>query len=343
MPKISINLLGWNHDHETIKKSIDSFLAQDFDDFEFVFSDNGSHNGLYEFVRETYKGKSKIRVVDNGKNLGFAGGHNKFFREAQSEFLMTSNPDVIADKSFLQNILRAFEDPKVAAATGKMLKPEKTADGRNILDGTGIMIEKSGRARERGQWQADSGQYDHKTDVFGISGTIAVYRRAALESVRMQYNFRGTEFDEYLDEDFIAYWEDLDFSWRLRLAGWNIKFVPEAVVWHERNAGSSKGGYKKLFAYVRHHKAISRNVRKWNWRNHLFAIIKNDFGAAFWKNSPRIFIRETAMLAYIICFEPGTLKAVPEFFGLLPKMLAKRRIIQQNKKISGKEMEKWFI
>ncbi len=343
MPKISINLLSWNNDPAEVKRSIDSFLAQDFNDFEFVFSDNGSENGLYEFVRRTYANQPKVRVVQNGSNLGFARGHNKFFRETQSEFLMTLNPDVIAGKGFLENILKAFGDPGVGAATGKMLKPEKAAAGANILDGTGIIVFKSRRARERGQWQEDIGQFDSETGIFGVSGTAAVYRKSALESIRLKYKYKGAEFDEYIDEDFFAYWDDLDLSWRLRLAGWSCKFVPEAIVWHPRKAGSSKGGYRDFAAFVRHHKKISPQVRKWNWQNHLFAIIKNDFGAGFWKDFPRIFMRETAMLGYILLFEPGTLKTIPEFLKLLPKMRFKRKAIQKNKKITSAEIERWFV
>lgn len=335
MPKISINLLGWNHDFQAIKKSIDSFLAQDFEDFEFVFSDNGSANGLLDFVRETYKNEPKVRVVDNGENLGFAGGHNKFFSKTDSEFLMTSNPDVIADRSFLKNMLKAFDDPDVGAATGKMLKLEKAADGKNILDGTGIEIYKSRRARERGQWQEDIGQYDNAKRVFGVSGTAALYRKSALQSIKLFEH-------EFIDEDFFAYWEDLDLSWRLRLAGWECAYVPEAIVFHPRAVGSSRGGYKKFAAFKKHHQQISEKVRKWNWRNHLFAIIKNDFGWNFWKGLPFILARETAMLGYIIFFEPSTLKAVPDFFRLLPKMLIKRKIIQSKRKVTSQKMERWF-
>ncbi len=338
MPRLSINLLRYATPWDEIKACIDSVLAQDFDDFEMVYSENApaGKERLVEKVRSHYAANKKLRAVDNGDNLGYAGGQNRFFTDTESELLMVLNPDVIMQTGFLREIIAAFSDPKTGAATGKMIKPRPNENGQQVLDGTGIIIFKNRRARERGQLEVDRGQYDSQTDVFGVSGTAAVYRKQALESVKLYER-------EYFDPDFFAYWEDLDLSWRLRLQGWDAKYVPSARVFHTRAVGASPGGYKKLFSFVRHHRQFSVNVRRWNWRNHLFAIIKNDFGWNFWKNSWRILGRETAMFCYIIVFEPATLGALPGFFRLLPKMLAKRRLIKKNKIVTSREMEKWFI
>ncbi|MBU6447835.1 glycosyltransferase family 2 protein [Patescibacteria group bacterium] len=338
MPKLSINLLRYTTPWEEIKECIDSVLAQDYEDFELVYSENAPAGKprLIERVRKHYAGNPKLRAVDNGDNLGYAGGHNKFFMDTPSELLMPLNPDVIMQTGFLEEIIKVFSDPKVGAATGKMIKPKPNEQGKQVLDGTGLIIFKSRRARERGQLEVDSGQYDNSPDIFGVSGTAAVYRKQALESVKLYER-------EYFDPDFFAYWEDLDLSWRLRLHGWYAKYVPTARIFHTRVVGVSPGGYKKFFTFVKHHKGFSKNIRRWNWRNHLFAIIKNDFGWNFWKNSWRIIGREIAMLGYIAIFETSTLGALPVFFRLLPKMLAKRKIIQKNKTATSKEMEKWFI
>ncbi len=338
MPKISINLLRWNTDWEDIKSVMDAVLAQDFDDFELIYSENADSNKLtlLNQVEEVYGSNSKVRIVNNNGNLGYAGGHNKFFHETNSELLMVLNPDAILQPNFISEIVKVFQDKTVGAATGKMIKPEKNAHGESVIDGTGIIIFKSRRARERGQLEVDRGQYDEDRDVFGVSGTAAVYRKSALtEAVVLN--------KEYFDPDFFAYWEDLDLSWRLRLAGYRVTYVPTAVVFHRRAVGASPGGYRKLITFVKHHSTFSLNVRRWNWRNHLFVIIKNDFGWNFWKSFPRILFREIAMLCYIVIFEPKTLGAVPVFFKLLPKMLKKRKMIQSARKVSSVEMERWFL
>lgn len=337
MPKIAINLLRWNTPWDEIDKCIGNVLASDYPDFELYYMENAdtSKPKLVEQVKQKYGSNSKIKIVDNNANLGYAGGHNKFFAQTDAELLMVLNPDAHMQPNFISEIVKAFEDPKIGMATGKMLKPEKNSSGENILDGTGIIIQKSRRARERGQLQVDRGQYDSETNVFGVSGTAAVFRKSALELVKLYK-------DEYYDPDFFAYWEDLDLSWRLQLAGFSAKYVPSAVVYHARAVGASPGGYKKFRSFVKHHSSFSVNVRRWNWRNHLFAIIKNDFGWNFWKSAPLIFAREVAMFGYIVFFEPKTLGAVPIFFKLLPKILAKRKIIQSKRKVSSEQISKWF-
>ncbi len=336
-PRISINLIGYNHQPEDIAKCIDAVLAQQYQNFELTFSDNGSKNGLFESISQKYSGRPNFRAVDNKANLGYAAGHNKFFDETDSELLMVLNPDAILHPGFLENISKAFNDPKVAAATGKMIKPQSepgSNSGELILDGTGVVIGRTRRAQERGQLEVDHGQYDQQRRVFGVSGSAAVYRKSALAQAKV--------LNEYFDTDFFMYWEDIDLAWRLRLLGFECVYVPEAVVEHSRVAGKTQRGYKDPIAFAKHHAKFSLNIRRWNWRNHLFMIIKNDFGWNLWKGLPFIILRETAMLGYIVVFEPRTLGAVPVFFRLLPNILKKRKLIQQKRVVSSKEISKWF-
>lgn len=337
MPKIAINLLRWNTPWEEIEKCIGHVLSSDYPDFLLVYMENADagKTRLTEQVRAKYGNNPKVKIVDNYANLGYAGGHNKFFAETDAELLMVLNPDAHMEPSFLREIVEAFEESQVGMATGKMVKPEKNAFGEKILDGTGIIIQRSRRARERGQLEVDLGQYDQSQNIFGVSGTAAVFRKSALEAAKIHEH-------EYYDPDFFAYWEDLDLSWRLRLMGYDAKYVPAAVIYHTRLVGTSPGGYKKFSTFVKHHAKFSLNVRKWNWRNHLFAIIKNDFGWNFWKAFPWIAAREIAMFAYICIFEPRTLAAVPVFFRLLPQMLAKRKIIQGRRTVTSNQMSRWF-
>jgi GT2 family glycosyltransferase len=334
MKRISINLLGWNH-REKIGAAIRSVLAQTFSDYDFFYMDNGSTDGSVDFVKKNFPA---VSVVENGRNLGYAGAHNLFIQKAQTEFVMVLNPDVVLDANFLREAILPFADPKVAAVTGKMLKPPRP-DEEAVLDGTGIVVGRSRRGRERGQLEVDRKQYDGMPWVFGVSGAAAIFRRSALLDAGVPKKDGGKEF---FDEDFFAYWEDMDLSWRLRLAGYECRFASAATAYHPRVAGSSKGGYLNFFAFVRNHKKLSPQIKRWNWKNHLFCIIKNDFGRPFWWDCPFIFIRELAMFFFILIFETATLSVIPEFFRELPVMLKKRRYIQSNRKVSAGEVSTWF-
>jgi GT2 family glycosyltransferase len=336
MHKIAINLVRYNQPENLITECLTAALAQDHPDFTIQLTENGSTDSIEAGIMKRFGNDHRFKYVDNGKNLGFAGAHNKFFAESDAELVMPLNPDAIMQSGFLSALAKAFVHPNIAAAEGKMLKPTPAENGNPILDGTGIVVSRTRRARERGQLHEDHGQYDILTRVFGVSGTVPLYRKSALDAVKM-FN------DEYFDEDFFMYWEDFDLSWRLRLAGFECAYVPSAVVFHERVGGQTKQGYKRPFAFAKHHRKFAKHILRYNWRNHLFAIIKNDFGSSLWRDVPFIVGREIAMLGYIIVFEPSTLAAFPGFFRLLPQMLKKRAIIQRNRKVTSEEIGKWFL
>ncbi len=340
-PKVTIHILGYNHDFAALKPCIDACLAQDFPDFAVWFTDNASAQPVVPEIEAAYQQAihaGRLSLFRNHTNLGYAGGHNLFFETCESEFLMVINPDAILDAKFLSNIIAVFSDSRIAAATGKMLKPQPNHAGEYILDGTGITINRARRGRERGQNDPDRGQYDDPQfgDVFGVSGTAAVYRRSALRQARMAF---GDGSYEYFDRDFFLYWEDMDLSWRLRLLGWNCAYCAAAMVFHARVAGASQRGYKDIAAFRKHHAALPLKIRKWQYRNHIFVIIKNDFGWNFWNGLPWIIVRETAMFGYLLAFEIKTLAVLPEFFRLLPRMLAKRRMVQKKRTIRSAQIE----
>jgi len=336
MKKVAINLVRFNQSFEELILAVDAALAQDYDNFTFTFTENGSRESIKERLLEKYGDSPHFSYRDNGENLGFAGAHNKFFAESEAELVMPLNPDAIMQPGCLSALVAVFEDSTIGSAEGKMLKPEVLKDGSHLIDGTGLIISRSRRARERGQLQKDTGQYDQDTNIFGVSGTAPLYRKSALDKVRI--GDRG-----YFDEDFFAYWEDLDLAWRLRLAGYRSVYVPNAILYHSRAVGQSKSGYKNPIQFISHHSKFSTKVKRWNWRNHLFAIIKNDFGSSFWRDSLFIFGREAAMFVYVIFCEPSTLGAIPDFFRLLPKMLKKRKAVKKMRVISSAEIGKWFL
>ena len=323
---LAINLLRWSTPWDELQICLGAVLDSDLETFTLTYTENPHPTApsLVEEVRRQFGKDPRLRIVLNLSNLGYAGAHNKFFVENDADLLMVLNPDAILGRTFLSNIIKPFADPAIGAATGKMIKPYLSSSGERILDGTGIELYRSRRARERGQLEPDRGQYDRDLEVFGVSGTAAVYRRKALEAVRL-------DDDEYFDTDFFAYWEDFDLSWRLRLRGFGCIYVPQAEVEHGRAIGVSPGGLRKFSTFVRHHRAFPLQVRRWSWRNHMFAILKNDHGWSFYRDLPRILLREFGMFLFLLVLIPDTLTAIPETMRLLPTMLRKRALIRTSR------------
>jgi GT2 family glycosyltransferase len=337
MTMISINLLRWSSPWDEVQRCVAAVLKSDFQDFKLTYTENphSSAASLMDEVRLHFGSDGRFHAVRNDSNLGYAGAHNRFFAENDNDLLMVLNPDAFIDPLFLQNIIKPFSDSTVGAATGKMLNHQVSGSGEQLLDGTGIEIYRSRRARERGQLEPDHGQYDDDRIVFGVSGTAAVYRKAALEAIRL-----GEA--EYFDPDFFAYWEDFDLSWRLRLRGFECVYVPEAIVEHGRAVGTSPGGVHNFSIFVKHQRSFPLWVRQWSWRNHLFAIIKNDFGWCFCRDLPRIIVREFGMLIFLLFFMPDTLAIIPKALTLLPRMLRKRTLIQASRTMDSSTIRRFF-
>ena len=332
MPKVALVQVVYNS-AEFIPKVFPAALNQTHQDTVVYAVIAGNQDRSKEYIEEHFP---QVKIIDPGYNIGFSRGHNELFAQIDADFFQLVNPDLIMTETFVEEMLKPFqEDGRVGAVSGKILRYDFAADKPTTqIDSTGVVISRSGRGRDRGQHEEDQGQYDTDTNIIAVSGAAAMYRKAALEDVKYQ---RPDGETEYFDLDFHSYWEDIDLSWRLINRGWKIKYNPMALAFHGRAASSSPGGYKKILAFIRHHRAIKPQIRQLNYKNHIFMFIKNS-PRWYWQ----FFVRELFYNIFVLIFETSTLKVWPTFIKQLPAMLRKRRYIQQTRKISISEMEKWF-
>ncbi len=310
MPKVSAIVLIYDG-QKYIKTVFDALFAQTHKELEVIAVINKSTDGAKEAIQSGYPG---VKIIDPGENTGFAKGNNLGIHSSSGEFIQLVNQDLILEPNYIDEMLRAFSDPKTGAASGKILRYNFAQNQKTkLIDTTGIVMQQSGRARDRGQNQIDNGQYDKQPEMFGVSGAAAIYRKSALEKVKYE--------NEYFDENFFMYWEDVDLSWRLNNAGFKNIYMPQAVAFHGRTAGQADGGYLHLFKFVRHHNKLSKQVKRWNYKNHILMYIKN--AKHIWH--PAFILRELVMLGYVIIFETSTLKVIPELIRQIPETLRKRR------------------
>lgn len=323
-----------------------SLREQTFRDFSVLVIDNASSDGAIDFLRTHYP---EVVVLRNFNNLGFAGAHNQGIRYAlanwrhgspDERYVLVTNPDIILTPHFLRELIREADAMRdVAAFGGKLLKVTRTGEGpleetvtSSVLDTTGIRITRSRRTADRGAGEEDRGQYDDARDVFGISGALALYRARALEAVQIG--------EEYFDEHFFAYKEDADLAWRLQLAGFGARYVPEALAYHFRTAaGREVAGFLEQ---LRNRRTKSRLVNFYSYRNHLWMLVKNERVENFVRHVPWIGAYELAKFFSILFFEPATLRASFAFWRELPQMLVKRRAVMAKARVSAHEMNRWF-
>ncbi len=324
MPKVALVQVVYNS-RKFIPIVFPKVFEQTFKDFEFYVVIAGNEGNSKEYIQEHFP---QVKIIDPGYNIGFAKGHNDLFAFVDAEFFQLINPDLIITPTFVEEMLKPFEDPKVGAVSGKILHYDfEKNQPDNKIDTTGVVISRSGRGRDRGQHEVDRGQYDNQTDLIAASGAAVMYRKAALEEVKYK--------NEYFDEDFHSYWEDVDLSWRMVNAGWKIKFNPSALAYHGRTAPSSPKGYKRVWAFIKHHRNFSDRVLQLNYKNHILMFVKN---------SPKwygvFFAREFFYHCYVLVWEIKTFKIWPQMWRQFPSIWEKRKYIKEHRKISVAEMEK---
>jgi GT2 family glycosyltransferase len=220
-PNVAVVVPNWNG-ADSLGACLDSLLQQSLP-ARVIVVDNGSVDGSLKLL-EKY---TDIEVILHDENKGFAGGVNAGFRRALEDklkYVATLNNDAVADKDWLKELVAVLDkNPKAGIVTSKIL----TADGKRI-DSTGDYLTVWGLPYPRGRGESDIDKYDERTDVFGASGGASLYRTETLREVGL------------FDEDFFAYYEDVDLSFRAQLAGWKVSFEPLALAYHQIGATSGK-------------------------------------------------------------------------------------------------------
>ncbi len=304
MNRVAVVIPNWDG-ADLLRQCIDSILAQTYKNTSIVVVENGSRDNSLEILKSYGK---KVIILPQTHNLGFAGGVNvgiNYALRQDIEYIALFNNDAIADKNWVKNLVAILDqDKKVGIVTSKIL-----IDGTGKIDSTGDWYTTTGMPFPRGRGEADKHQYDKLTLVFGASGGASLYRSELFRDIGI------------FDEDFFAYYEDVDVSFRAQLRGWIVKYEPSAVVYHKLSATSSKHGFFSI-----HQSA----------KNFWLLFIKNVPSPLLFKYLPQATYRYLRMFAArlikggFFAFFQGFIQAL----ALMPKKIPERRRIQQSRTAS---------
>lgn len=202
-----------------------SLKMQTIGEFEILIIDNGSTDGSAQWLEKEAADDSRIKVVLLPENKGFAGGVNEGLRRTESEYVLLLNNDTIAEPDFIENLKNAVgKSEDIFAVSAQMIK----ASDHSLIDSAGDGINWLGWAYQRGI-DEKAELYQKEADVFSACAGAAIYRKKILDEIG------------FFDETHFAYLEDIDLSWRARLAGYRILYTPDARVYH---LGSATSGSK---------------------------------------------------------------------------------------------------
>ncbi len=290
-----------------------ALASQTFTDYEVILADDGSTDGSVEFVEATYP---DVRVLVNRRPLGFVANVNAAADAATGRILALLNNDTEPDPAWLEKLaVTICAHPDAAIVASKM----RLFDQRDTLHTAGDMLGADGIPRNRGVWEADTGQFDALTTVFSGCGGGSAYRRDVWQSLGG------------FDPDFWMYVEDVDYAFRARLQGHEVVYAPDAVVYHK--IGGS-GGDTLASYYV--------------GRNTIWNIVKNMPGGLLIKHLPAIIAAQVKIAADAIANiqgEAAQARLRGQLDGLLgiPKMLGKRRQIQNRRQVNDSAIERLLV
>lgn len=223
MTSVLIVVLNWNGIEDT-KECLESLFKQTYSNYKIAVIDNASKDDSLQQLKLLQQKHENLILIENKKNLGFAGGVNsgiKYALKNQFDAVALFNNDAIADKDWLKYLVKNLKGD-TGIVTGLLLH----RDGKTI-DSTGDFYTTWGlpSPRNRNDSAEDAPESNY---VFGASGGASLYSCRVFENIGL------------FDENFFVYYEDVDVSFRAQLAGFKVFYTNQAVAYHKQGASSSK-------------------------------------------------------------------------------------------------------
>lgn len=304
------NYNGFEH----LKVCFDSLYKQTYKDFEIIFVDNGSDDNSVNFIQKEYPG---VEIIKNKTNLGFAKsvniGINYAIKEKNANCILLLNNDIECKDNFLEEMSKGFVTKEIGSVACKMLN----YFDRSILDDAGDFVKVNGSPFARGNGEKDIGQYDKEEFIIGACAGAALYKREVFEKVGL------------FDEDFISYYEDVDFALRMQLMGYKCYYNPKAICYHKRGATTKNNtGYQTMLC--------EKNLMALRIKNYpLITLLKYEFLFI------AVRIQRYWRFLHHHSFKLFSQAIKGYFLGILqiPKLFVKRMHIQRTKTINRKYFE----
>lgn len=218
-PPVAVIVLNWNRCADTLA-CVESLSKLRYPSARLWVVDNGSTD---DSVARLRAGFPSVRIIENGRNLGFAGGNNAGIRLALAEglaYVWLLNNDTLVDPDALSELMATMRADERLAAVQSMLyymdQPQRVqACGGRVDLWTGM--------HAHFRTPREDGRYDY------LVAASLLLRSEAIQQV-------GS-----LDDGYFLTWEDTDLGLRLRKAGWGLTVARRARVWHRVTASLPRG------------------------------------------------------------------------------------------------------
>jgi len=232
MVDLSIIIVNWNT-KEYLLHCIDSILQKKGSiPMEIIVIDNGSRDRSGEEVKRQFPG---LRLIENGRNLGFARAVNQGLRVSSGRYLLLLNPDTQLREGAIEKLVSFMESHAEAGVAGAQLLNGDGSKQNSIANFPSLTTELLNKNLLRRlfpkKFPGKEKDYPEPIEVDSVIGACMMVRRDVLDQVGL------------LDEDYFLFLEETDWCYRIKRTGWRIYHVPQAEVYHFQ--GKSAEAVKK--------------------------------------------------------------------------------------------------
>lgn len=246
---VAVIILNWNGE-ALLQEFLPKVIATTNEKLaDIIVADNGSTDNSVEFIEKEFP---NVKLLKFTENYGFAEGYNQAIAQTRYKYTILLNSDAASKEGWIEPIYEYMEShPQTGACQPKLLS-YTTPDEFEYAGASGGFIDKNGYPYCRGRLfstvEKDNGQYDDICSIFWATGAALAVRSDLYLKVGG------------LDKLFFAHMEEIDLCWRILLAGYDIKVIPQSIVYHLGGGSLPASNPRKTYL---------------NFRNNLLLLHKN--------------------------------------------------------------------
>ncbi len=244
--KLSIIIVNYNVKH-FIEQCLHAVLnAGRNTSFEVFVVDNNSVDGSVQLIKDKFP---TVKLIENKRNTGFSVANNQAIRLSRGEYVLLLNPDTVVQEDTFEKVIHFMD-----------AHPEAGGLGVKMLDGKGNFLPESKRglptpavafykifgltflfpySKKFGQYHLSYLDNDKIHEIDVLSGAFMFMRKSVLEKTGL------------LDEDYFMYGEDIDLSYRIKLAGYKNYYFPETRIIHYKGESTKKSSVNYVFVFYK--------------------------------------------------------------------------------------------
>lgn len=262
---LTIIILNWNAKQLLLDCLKSIYENTKSVNYEIIVVDNNSSDNSCEAVKEQFKDKSNLSLIENKENKGFASGNNQAVKEAKGKAVLLLNPDTLINGDVIGKVYECLlNDQELGVAGCKVLNPDgtlqlacrrmapKPKDAFFKLFGISRLFKKN---KKFTRYNLTNISEDEFLDVDSVSGCFLMMKKEVIDKIGL------------LDETFFMYGEEMDWCMRAKKAGYAVRYCPVGTIIHYKGESSRQLGIKATYEFYR---AMFIFYNKYNKKENIF-------------------------------------------------------------------------